>query len=193
MTSATLSTGPGIQPRPVPISPDLVQLLREHLDRFGTAPDGRLFSGRRGSILSERNLWPDLAASTGGDTHRRTAGIAACGPALRPAAQWGHPRPERGHPGARSGQARRAQRRGPAARLCRMHRRARAALERPCRRGTQRRGCAVTAFRRGYADSRKRPGVTGNHRARKARARNRICAGHGPCGLVVAGAGFEPA
>jgi integrase len=39
--------------RPVPIPPDLVRLLRDHLDRFGTAPDGRLFGGRRGSILSE--------------------------------------------------------------------------------------------------------------------------------------------
>ena len=39
--------------RPVPIPPDLVRLLREHLDCFGTAPDGRLFGGRHGSLLSE--------------------------------------------------------------------------------------------------------------------------------------------
>lgn len=39
--------------RPVPTPPDLVRLLRDHLDRFGTAPDGRLFGGRRGSMLSE--------------------------------------------------------------------------------------------------------------------------------------------
>jgi integrase len=39
--------------RPVPIPPELVHLLRAHLDRFGTDPDGRLFRGARGSLLSE--------------------------------------------------------------------------------------------------------------------------------------------
>lgn len=37
--------------RPVPIPPRLVQMLREHLSEFGTAPDGRLFQTRRGGIL----------------------------------------------------------------------------------------------------------------------------------------------
>ncbi|MEQ7129359.1 tyrosine-type recombinase/integrase [Actinopolymorpha sp. B11F2] len=32
--------------RPVPCHPRLVQLLRAHLERFGTAPDGRIFRGR---------------------------------------------------------------------------------------------------------------------------------------------------
>jgi integrase len=44
--------------RPVPIPPELVQLLREHLDEFGTSPDGRLFSGARGGLLSESVYGP---------------------------------------------------------------------------------------------------------------------------------------
>jgi len=39
--------------RPVPVPPELVAMLRSHLDRFGTAPDGRLFRGARGAMLSE--------------------------------------------------------------------------------------------------------------------------------------------
>jgi integrase len=39
--------------RPVPIPPELVRLIRAHLDRFGISPDGRLFRGARGSLLSE--------------------------------------------------------------------------------------------------------------------------------------------
>jgi integrase len=39
--------------RPVPIPPELVELLRAHIDRFGTTPDGRIFRGARGAILSE--------------------------------------------------------------------------------------------------------------------------------------------
>jgi integrase len=31
----------------------LVRLIRAHLDRFGTRPDGRLFRGAQGSLLSE--------------------------------------------------------------------------------------------------------------------------------------------
>lgn len=39
--------------RPVPIPTDLVSLLRDHLKRFGTDTDGRLFRGARGGLLSE--------------------------------------------------------------------------------------------------------------------------------------------
>lgn len=40
--------------RPVPIPPELVRLLRGHLDRFGAGPGGRLFRGARGGgLLSE--------------------------------------------------------------------------------------------------------------------------------------------
>jgi hypothetical protein len=59
----------------VPIPPVLADLLRQHLREFGTAPDGRLFRGARGGILSESTygrvwhaaretaLGPELAAT----------------------------------------------------------------------------------------------------------------------------------
>ncbi|WP_431781567.1 tyrosine-type recombinase/integrase [Streptomyces chumphonensis] len=39
--------------RPVPIPPFFVRMLREHVERFGTAPDGRLFRTSRGGLLQE--------------------------------------------------------------------------------------------------------------------------------------------
>ena len=39
--------------RSVPIHPDLVQLLRAHLDTFGTGRDGRVFVGPRGGTVAE--------------------------------------------------------------------------------------------------------------------------------------------
>ena len=56
--------------RPVPIPPVLVRMLRTHLRCYGTAPDGRLFPGTRGGLLSESvygralALGPRLAATT---------------------------------------------------------------------------------------------------------------------------------
>lgn len=38
--------------RDVPIPPELVKILREHLDRYGTAPDGRLFRTQTGSVFA---------------------------------------------------------------------------------------------------------------------------------------------
>jgi integrase len=46
--------------RPVPAHPELVALLRKHLEEFGTAPDGRLFTGVRGGELptiTYRRAW----------------------------------------------------------------------------------------------------------------------------------------
>ncbi|GAB3961125.1 site-specific integrase [Actinoallomurus acanthiterrae] len=40
--------------RPVPIHPELVRLLLDHLKEFGSAPDGRVFAGPRGGILTDR-------------------------------------------------------------------------------------------------------------------------------------------
>lgn len=37
----------------MPIHPDLAQLLRAHLDAFGTGRDGRVFAGPRGGIVAE--------------------------------------------------------------------------------------------------------------------------------------------
>jgi integrase len=39
--------------RPLPVSPALVQLLRKHIAEHGTAPDGRLFQGEGGGLLSD--------------------------------------------------------------------------------------------------------------------------------------------
>ncbi|GGP72361.1 hypothetical protein GCM10010287_17840 [Streptomyces variabilis] len=38
--------------RIVPVPPPLVRLLREHLEEFGTAEDGRLFSSERGNVIA---------------------------------------------------------------------------------------------------------------------------------------------
>jgi integrase len=46
--------------RMVPTHPELTRLLREHLDKFATAPDGRLFGGVRGGELptiTYRRAW----------------------------------------------------------------------------------------------------------------------------------------
>ena len=40
--------------RRVPIHPELVTMLREHVEEFGTGPRGRLFIGPRGGIITDR-------------------------------------------------------------------------------------------------------------------------------------------
>jgi hypothetical protein len=42
--------GPRNAIRRVPIPPVLVKMIREHIEEFGTAPDGRLFRTYRGGI-----------------------------------------------------------------------------------------------------------------------------------------------
>ncbi|MFG2110159.1 tyrosine-type recombinase/integrase [Micromonospora chersina] len=61
--------------RTVPIPPELVRLIREHLERYGTTSDGRLFRGLRGGPLASstydriwkeartRALTPEVAVS----------------------------------------------------------------------------------------------------------------------------------
>ncbi|MGW1491731.1 tyrosine-type recombinase/integrase [Streptomyces sp. NPDC002402] len=43
--------------RPVPIPPPLVAILREHLQLFGTAKDGRLFTNERGGLVGSSTYW----------------------------------------------------------------------------------------------------------------------------------------
>jgi integrase len=43
--------------RVVPIPPELVQILREHLDEFGAAEDGRLFRTSTGGTVSASAVW----------------------------------------------------------------------------------------------------------------------------------------
>jgi integrase len=67
--------------RVVPCHPRLVEILRDHLQRFGTAPDGRLFRGARGGQLSEGvygRIWQDARRAA------LTSGEAASSLAARP-------------------------------------------------------------------------------------------------------------
>jgi integrase len=43
--------------RRVPIPPELVTILRDHLARYGTGPDGRLFCSENGSPLQPSTWW----------------------------------------------------------------------------------------------------------------------------------------
>jgi integrase len=43
--------------RRVPVPPELVLLLREHIARFGTAPDGRLFRSEKGNPIQPSTWW----------------------------------------------------------------------------------------------------------------------------------------
>ena len=48
--------------RSIPIPPILVQLLRNHLKRYGTAPDGRIFRTARGGLIQDSAysaVWAD--------------------------------------------------------------------------------------------------------------------------------------
>jgi integrase len=48
--------------RPVPIPPELVRILREHIAEFGTAKDGRLFRSERDGIVASTaytEVWQD--------------------------------------------------------------------------------------------------------------------------------------
>ncbi|MFU8851104.1 tyrosine-type recombinase/integrase [Micromonospora sp. SL1-18] len=51
--------------RTIPIPPELVRLMREHLERYGTTPDGRLFRGLRGGPLASSTydrVWKEARA-----------------------------------------------------------------------------------------------------------------------------------
>jgi integrase len=52
--------GPKNAVRRVPIPPELVRLLREHVESYGTGPDGRLFWTYRGGIYQPSTLWQVL-------------------------------------------------------------------------------------------------------------------------------------
>ena len=49
--------------RSIPIPPVLVQILRAHLKRYGTAPDGRIFRTARGGIIQDSAYSADWAAA----------------------------------------------------------------------------------------------------------------------------------
>ncbi len=91
--SAWTSTGTpheprGLKHRPdgairvVPIPPVLADLLQQHLREYGNAPDGRLFRGARGGILSESTYGPYLARRPPDRARPGTGRHAARPPAL---------------------------------------------------------------------------------------------------------------
>jgi integrase len=43
--------------RIVPIPPPLVRILREHLEEFGTADDGRIFASERGNVVASSSYY----------------------------------------------------------------------------------------------------------------------------------------
>ena len=47
--------------RTIPIPPDLVKLLRAHIKRYGTTPDGRIFQTTRGGIIQDSAYTADWA------------------------------------------------------------------------------------------------------------------------------------
>ena len=47
--------------RTIPIPPDLVRLLRAHIKRYGTTPDGRIFQTTRGGIIQDSAYTADWA------------------------------------------------------------------------------------------------------------------------------------
>ena len=52
--------GPKNAVRRVPVPPELVALLQEHIDAYGTGPAGRLFRTYRGGIYQPSTLWQVL-------------------------------------------------------------------------------------------------------------------------------------
>ncbi|MEV5475061.1 site-specific integrase [Streptomyces sp. NPDC052207] len=52
-----LKNRPVEEVRPVPIPPQLVAILREHLETFGSAKDGRLFTNERGGVIGSSTYY----------------------------------------------------------------------------------------------------------------------------------------
>lgn len=94
--------------RPVPIPPVLVRILRAHLDKYGTGPDGRLFSlaeRRSGFVV---HLLPSVGRRSPVRAHACPGGFAARWSAVRPAARCGVALAQRwcsGYGGGRAGRA----------------------------------------------------------------------------------------
>ncbi|MFI0086462.1 tyrosine-type recombinase/integrase [Streptomyces bobili] len=52
-----LKNRPANETRVVPVPPRLVQMLRAHIEEFGTAKDGRLFANERGGVVASTTYW----------------------------------------------------------------------------------------------------------------------------------------
>ena len=126
--------------RSIPIPPVLVQLLRAHLKRYGTAPDGRIFRTVRGGLIQDSAysaVWADARAAAltpaqhASPLARRPYDLRHAGVSL--ALNAGRAR-HRGRP------PRRAQRRRPAQDLRPLHRRPGRRRQQAHRRRPRRRG-----------------------------------------------------
>jgi hypothetical protein len=84
--------GPKNSVRRVPIPPELVRLMREHVESYGTAPDGRLFWTYRGGVYQPSTLWQVLRKA-------RTAAFLL----LSWHRRWPEGRTTSGTPGSRGG------------------------------------------------------------------------------------------
>ena len=109
--------------RSIPIPPVLVQILRAHLKRYGTTPDGRIFRTARGGHHPGQRLQRRLGRRPRRRAHPRPARLPARPPPLRPAARRRLPVAELRRARHRSRPPRRAQRRRPAQDLRPLHRR----------------------------------------------------------------------
>ena len=57
--------------RTIPIPPELVRLLRAHIKRYGTTPDGRVFQTSRGGIIQDSAYSAVWAQARKNGPHRR--------------------------------------------------------------------------------------------------------------------------
>ena len=137
--------------RTIPIPPDLVKLLRAHIKRYGTTPDGRIFQTARSGILQDSAygaVWAEArkAALTAAQ-YRSPLGQRP----LRPASRGGVAVAELRGAGDRGRPQGRARRRGPAEDLRALHRRPGRCCEQADHRRPRRPGHAagVRAWRRG--------------------------------------------
>ena len=66
--------------RTIPIPPELVRLLRAHIKRYGTTPDGRIFQTARGGILQDsgyNEVWTEARKTIRTKRRRNTGDLAA--------------------------------------------------------------------------------------------------------------------
>ena len=181
--------------RVVPIPPVLVSVLRDHISRFGTAADGRLFQvtwGQRGTggVVTAKvygHVWQKARAAT--LTKAQQASPLAARPydlrhgGITLALNAGVPAPEVATRAGHSVEC-------PVAGLRRLRRRPRPTLEPSHRRSPHHRRPKL--FRACSENTRQKPGTAGNSRHRTRTAPDHEDAVQGLFHEVVAGVGFEP-
>jgi hypothetical protein len=109
--------------RSIPIPPVLVKMLRAHIARYGTSPEGYLFRTARGGPLNDTGWGEVWQRARPIALPPRPAGIPAGPPTLRPAARRRVAMAERRGSRNRSRPPRRPRRRRPAQGLRQLHRR----------------------------------------------------------------------